>query len=55
MSGRVESGAIGGKPVEDVDAVHREPFGHPIGALLTLTILREGALRDVTVVPTDVP
>jgi S1-C subfamily serine protease len=47
--------AIEGKPVEDVDAVHRELFGHPIGAPLTITILREGVLRAVTVVPTDVP
>jgi S1-C subfamily serine protease len=47
--------AIGGKPMEDVDAVHRELLGHPIGVPLTLTVLREGALRALTVVPTDVP
>lgn len=47
--------AIEGKPVEDVDAVHRELLGHPIGVPLTITILREGALRAVAVVPTDVP
>ncbi len=47
--------AIEGTPVEDVDAIHRELFAHPIGVPLTLTILREGALRAVTVVPTDVP
>src|SRR6266852_4666474 len=46
---------IEGRPVEDVDAVHRELFGHPIGVPLTLTILREGALRAGTVVPTDAP
>jgi S1-C subfamily serine protease len=47
--------AIGGKPMEDVDAVHRELLGHPIGVPLTITVLREGALRALTVVPTDVP
>ena len=47
--------AIEGRPVEDVDAVHRELFGHPIGVPLTLKILREGTLHSVTVAPTDVP
>jgi S1-C subfamily serine protease len=47
--------AIGGKPMEDVDAVHRELLGHPIGVPLRITVLREGALRALTVVPTDVP
>jgi S1-C subfamily serine protease len=47
--------AIGGKPMEDVDAVHRELLGHPIGVPLTITVLREGALQALTVVPTDVP
>jgi S1-C subfamily serine protease len=47
--------AIGGKPMEDVDAVHRELLGHPIGVPLTITVLREGALRALTLVPTDVP
>src|SRR4029453_7204695 len=46
-------GASGGKPMEDVDAVHRELLGHPIGVPLTITVLREGALRALTVVPTD--
>jgi len=47
--------AIERKPVEDVDAVHRELFARPIGAPLTVTILRDGALRDVTLVPADAP
>jgi S1-C subfamily serine protease len=47
--------AIDGKPVEDVDAVHRELVGHAIGVPLTISILREGTPRAVTVVPTDVP
>jgi S1-C subfamily serine protease len=47
--------AIGGKPMEDVDAVHRELLGHPIGVPLTITVLREGALQALTVVPIDVP
>jgi hypothetical protein len=40
---------------EDGEGVHRELLGHPIGVPLTLTVLREGALRALTVVPTDVP
>jgi S1-C subfamily serine protease len=47
--------ALGDRPVESVDDVHRVLLGHPIGVPLTITLLREGAARDVTLVPTDVP
>jgi S1-C subfamily serine protease len=43
--------AIEGMAVEDVDAVHRALFAHPIGAPLRLTLLRDGGLHQVTVVP----
>lgn len=45
--------AIDGKPVEDGDAVHRELLSRPIGLAVTVTVLRDGALRMVTLVPTD--
>jgi S1-C subfamily serine protease len=47
--------AMDGKPVEDVDAVHRELLGRPIGIPLTLTVLRDAAVRDITLVPIDAP
>ena len=47
--------ALGGTPVEDIDTVHRELLGRPIGVPLTITLLREGSLRDVTLVPTNTP
>lgn len=47
--------ALDGTPIEDVDDVHRELLGRPVGVPLTLRLLREGASRDVTVVPTDGP
>ncbi len=47
--------ALGGTTVEDIDTVHRELLARPIGATLTITLLREGALRDVTLVPTNTP
>ena len=47
--------ALDGTLVEDVDTVHRELLGRAIGAPLTVSVLRDGALRDVTLVPTDAP
>jgi S1-C subfamily serine protease len=47
--------SLDGTPIEDVDTVHRELLGRPIGVPLTLTLLRDGALRDVTLAPTDAP
>jgi S1-C subfamily serine protease len=47
--------ALDGTLVEDVDTVHRELLGRAIGAPLTISVLRDGALRDVTLVPTDAP
>ena len=47
--------ALDGTPVENVDTVHRELLARAIGAPLTITLLREGALREVTLVPTEAP
>ena len=47
--------SLDGTPVEDVDTVHRELLGRAIGVPLTISVLRDGALRDVTLVPTDAP
>ena len=47
--------ALDGTPVENVDTVHRELLARAIGAPLTITLLREGALREVTLVPTAAP
>jgi len=47
--------ALDGTPVEDVDTVHRELLARPIGVPLTISVLRDGAVRDVTLVPTDAP
>lgn len=47
--------ALDGVVVEDVDTVHRELLGRAIGVPLTISVVREGTLRDVTLVPTDVP
>jgi S1-C subfamily serine protease len=47
--------ALDGMPVEDVDDVHRALLGRVIGVPLTIRLLRETALRDVTLVPTGDP
>jgi S1-C subfamily serine protease len=47
--------AIESTPVEDVDAVHRRLLGRAIDAPLGLTLVRDGALRSVTVVPAELP
>jgi len=47
--------ALDGTLVEDVDTVHRELLGRAIGVPLTISVLRDGALQDVTLVPTDAP
>jgi S1-C subfamily serine protease len=47
--------AIEGAPVEDVDAVHRVLLGHAIETPLGLTLVRDGALRTMTVVPAELP
>jgi S1-C subfamily serine protease len=47
--------ALDGVPVEDVDTVHRELLRRPIGVPLGITLLREGALRDVTLASTQAP
>jgi len=47
--------AIDGKPVEGVDAAHRELLGHPIGLPVMITLLREGTVRTVPVTPADAP
>ena len=47
--------ALDGTPVEDVDTVHRVLLARPIGVPLTISVLRDGAVRDVTLVPTDAP
>ena len=41
--------------VEDVDDVHRELLARPIDVPLTLRVLRQGALHDVTLVPIESP
>jgi S1-C subfamily serine protease len=45
--------ALDGTAVEDVDDVHRELLGRPIGVPLTLRLLRDGTLREVTLTPID--
>jgi S1-C subfamily serine protease len=47
--------ALDGAPIETVDDVHRGLLGRAIGVPLTIRLLREGALRDVRLVPTDAP
>jgi len=47
--------ALDDTPVENVDTVHRELLARAIGHPLTITLLREGALREVTLVPTEAP
>ena len=47
--------AIDGTPVEDVDAVHRALLGREIDAPLRLAVIRDAALREVTIVPTTGP
>jgi S1-C subfamily serine protease len=47
--------ALDGAQVEDVDTVHRELLGRPIGVPLRITLLREGALRDVALAPAEAP
>jgi S1-C subfamily serine protease len=47
--------AIGDRPVETVDDVHRLLVAWPIGAPLTVAVVRGVARRDVTVTPIETP
>jgi S1-C subfamily serine protease len=47
--------AIGGRPVETVDDVHRVLVAWPIGESLTVEILRGVERRDVGVIPIETP
>ncbi|HJZ70392.1 MAG TPA: trypsin-like peptidase domain-containing protein [Vicinamibacterales bacterium] len=47
--------AIGDRPVETVDDVHRRLVTWPIGDALTLTIVRGAERRQITVTPIEAP
>jgi S1-C subfamily serine protease len=47
--------AIGDRPVETVDDVHRLLVAWPIGAPLTVTVVRGLDRRDITVTPIETP
>jgi len=47
--------AVNGRPVGTVDDVHRMLVGWPIGAPLTMTVLRGVARFDFTVTPAETP
>ena len=47
--------AIGDRPVETVDDVHRRLVAWPIGEALTLTVLRGAERRQVSVTPIETP
>jgi len=47
--------AIGERPVQTVDDVHRLLVAWPIGEPLTLTVVRGVDVREVTVTPIETP
>ena len=47
--------AIGERPVQTVDDVHRRLVASPIGEPLTVTVVRGVDRRDVTVTPIETP
>jgi S1-C subfamily serine protease len=47
--------ALGGQPVETVDAVHRRLVAWPTGEPLVLTLVRGAERRDVTLIPIETP